>query len=243
MQGVAIGTRFWGKDPAQMESIEDFIKRARTCADQVFIAVNIEEDKIGTIDNEKLKIPGVHIFGVTPWGKFVLPLNALVSKAKLAGAETLLLASVEVNVSTEHLLRLRAHMTKNTLVVGAAMTGHKLKEGKQIGDGYSTPWNVLSLWNLEYLSRVGFPLIGDALFDQRYAGVEEVSAIGLLQQIYPQLTAKLIEISGGVEWKTDDFDAERLAKHLQKMKNKIERPAKQMEILGLPAPEIIHIRS
>lgn len=241
MEGeIAIGTRFWSKNPDRAKDIENFVERAKACVKQVFVAVNTEEDEIGTIKNENLNIPGVSVFGVTPWGKFVPALNAIVIKATLAGAKMLLLASVEINILPEHLLQLKGNMDSTTLVVGAALPGHDLKKGEQIGNGITTPWNTLSLWNLKYLSRIGFPLIGDALFYQKCAGIEEVSTIAVFQRIYPFLKAKLVEIPG-IEWNIDHFDSERMEKHLQKMESKFERAELQMQILALPSPLIIHI--
>lgn len=239
---VAVGTRFWGQKPEDIQTIRRFVHEARRITDQVFVAVNSDADKVGTFnDSELIRILGFWMFRVTPWGKFVMPLNALVMKATLAGCDHLLLASTEVALSPEILAQLMSHMNKNVLVVGAALEGHNLDNRFVNGDGRTTPWNTLSLWNLEHLSKIGFPLIGDALFDPTQAGVEEVSAIALLQEIFPRLSAKLVEIKG-VEWNTERLDADRRAKHEAKMASKVSRPARQMEILGISPPTILHIR-
>jgi len=130
-------------------------------------------------------------------------------------------------------------MNEETLVVGAALEGHNLQTGEVEGNGRTVPWNTLSLWNLNYLARTGFPLIGDNPFKPENAGVEELTAIALLQRLY-SVQAKLVAIPG-VKWQTDDFDPKRLERHRQKMQSKIERPQQQMKILDIPTPTIIHI--
>ena len=236
---LAIGTRFFEANPQRAGVIEDFVKRSSDCAERILVAINTEADKIGTLDNPKIKGPGIEVFAVTPWGKLVTPLNALILKAKLSGAEYFLSASSEMVFAREQVQSLFNHMGETTLVVGAALEGHNLQTGDVLGNGRTVPWNTFALWNLDYLARTGFLLIGDNPFDPTNAGVEELSVVALLQHLYG-VKAKLVAIPG-IKWRTDDFDPERLKKHEQKMQSKIERPQQQMEILNIPAPIIIHI--
>jgi len=237
-----IGTRFFEKKPDKIKIIEEFANQALLCGTPLLVAVNIREDKTGAINNPKLKIPGVEVFGVNPWGKFIPALNILVSRAKTSGADFLFLASAEMRFTTQHLDQLRAFMDKDTLVVGAALPGHDFQVGERAGNGRTVPWNTLSLWNLEYLSRTGFPLISDALADGKNAGVEEVSTIALLQKIYPFLAAKLVQLPG-IFRDTKYWDEWRLKRYQTELDNRISCPEAQMKIFNIPAPKIIHIKT
>lgn len=239
---IFIGTRFFEKKPDKIKIIEEFANQALLSGTPLLVAVNIKEDKTGAINNPKLKIPGVQVFGVNPWGKFIPALNTLVSKAKANGADFLLLASSEMRFTPHHLYQLQTFMDKDTLVVGAALPGHDFREGEREGNGRTVPWNTLSLWNLEYLSRTGFPLISDALADGKNAGVEEVSTIALLQKIYPFLAAKLVNLPG-ITRETKYWDEWRLKRYETELGNRISCPEAQMKVFNIPAPKIIHIKS
>ena len=66
--------------------------------------------------------------------------------------------------------------------------------------------------------------------------------ISMLQFINSNLNAKLIEVPG-LEWNVDFHDPTRATYHQQKMKSKDERPAKQLQYLGIPSGKIIHIKA
>ena len=236
---VAIGTRFFATDPKKAKVIEDFVQMARSVGEIVLVAVNAEEDRTDTLNNPKIKGEGIEVFPVTPWGKFVQPLNALVLKAKSLGISYFLSASAEMAFTREQIQDLFNHMGEETLVVGAALEGHDLKTGKIIGNGRTVPWNTMALCNLKYLARIGFALIGDNPSDPENAGVEELATIAVLQRLY-SIEAKLVAVPG-VKWQTENFDPGRREEHEKKMWSKITRPQKQIEILNIPAPTIIHI--
>lgn len=238
---IIIGTRFFEKHPSKLVIIEKFINRAIACVDNVLVAVNTNEDKTGVLNDDKLRLPGVDIFGVTPWGEFIPALNNLISKAKINGADLLLIASAEINFFPKHVLELQKHMQEDTLVAGSVFPGHIFSEGEQEGNGRTVPWNTFSLWNLDYLSRTGFPLIGDALFDRKSAGVEEVITIALLQKIYPFLKAKLIKLTG-IERETCLWDDWRQARYGAELASRISCPAAQMKVFNIDSPRILHIR-
>ena len=43
-------------------------------------------------------------------------------------------------------------MAQDTLVVGAALTGHRFEAGEHSLDGLNMPWNTMALWKLEKLA-------------------------------------------------------------------------------------------
>lgn len=240
MAKIAVGTRFWGVNTEKdFPRINNFVEVGRQ-AGQVFVAVNTDEDKIGTIN-----LFPEEAFPVTPWGKFVQPLNALILRAALAGANHLLLASAEFAPTLEQLDALLQHMNENTLVVGATFAEHEFHPGETIeGTGTTVPWNTFALWNLSHLSCLGIPMIGDAPFNQKMAGVEEVATISVYQSIYQisAARAKLVHVPGiGLDWNTEGWSGERLAKHQAKIDSKKERPAAQLKKCGLQPPLIQHV--
>lgn len=66
------------------------------------------------------------------------------------------------------------------------------------------------------------------------SGVEEVTCIALLQKLLGQdnAVAKLVKLPG-VEWEQNWEDEERRKWHEKKMKSKVERPARHLELIGL----------
>jgi len=234
---IAVCTRFWGKNPEEIKILKDFILQAKQIG-PVFVAINVDKNKTNAV---QFQTEGVNIFPVTPWGKFVPALNALVYKASCAGCTHILFASATVDIVPDQVQILLSHMDNNTLAVGAALEGHNFQPGRTFlnADGRQVPWNTLCLWKANYLGSLGFPLIGDAYFDEKSAGVEEVATFGVLQSIYKTLNVKLIEIPG-ITWNTN-FTGDRLEKHLKKMASKITRPEKQLECAYFQAPTVMHI--
>lgn len=238
---LTIGTRFFGKDPAKdLPRLAKFLDAAQKLG-KVFVAVNVAEDKCGTLVFCAKNYPAVDAFAVTPWQKFVAPLNAIVYRAALSGADRLLLASVEFPPEAHQVDALLVHVDDNTLVAGARFSEHQFSAGKVVGTGVTVPWNTFAVWNLTHLAKIGFPLVGDAPFCQKQAGVEEVTAIALYQQLYG-LQAKLVSVSGFYEeWNTAGWDEARLVKHNAKIASKVSRPEAQLKLAGLSAPTILHI--
>ncbi len=101
----------------------------------------------------------------------------------------------------------------------------------------TTPWNTLCVWDLHKLSLTGFSLISDL---GKSAGVEECVAIALLQKIFPGSVAKLVKVNDFSWEDTFDEDEERRKWHEEKMKSKIERPARQLELLNLTTSTVLH---
>jgi hypothetical protein len=239
---VAVGTRFFGKNPADADRLKDFCNSMQQVSEQVYVAIHIEEDKSNAIN---LEMPNTELFHVVPWGKFVAPLNALVSKAILSEADLLLVASVETRLNDEQFELLNSHMQVDTLVVGVALEGHIFNPSPSPvrAGGREVPWNTLAIWNLHILGRLGFPLVGDALFNTKQSGVEEVTTIAVYQTLYgiDNTKAKLISIPG-IDWDVSHFNSERKQQHEQKMASKESRPVAQLEWARLSRPHVWHIR-
>ena len=187
---------------------------------------------------------------VTPWGKFVPALNALVSwAATTAGASRILFASAETSVTPSSVRILIDAVDETTLVAGCALPGHDYR-GKDGGEvpltGRTTPWNTCAVWNLGKLATTGFPLVAEGLHAQEDgtpgpAGVEEASTIAILQRTLPRGTAVAkLENAPGVKWEVDWDDEERRRWHESKMKSKVERAAVHLKTLGLEGT-VLHV--
>ncbi|MBU1104448.1 hypothetical protein KJ664_00935 [Patescibacteria group bacterium] len=245
MEKFVVGTRFFESKAenaeASLRKLRAFVLGALASgAEKVYVAVNVAEDKSGAMEAEWGE--RVTVFGVQPWGKFVMPLNAilLAARKELAGGAGMLFASTEVVLTTDTVSTLMQHMDNETSVVGAAMVGHNFQPGYEgKADGRQFPWNTFSLWN-RYIYITGFPIIGDGIPENpSTAGVEELVAGAVLESLYG-CTAKLVQIEG-VSWDTSGFDPERLKKHEAKMETKIPRPKAQLEWAQLSEPTVIHI--
>ncbi|KAG1711167.1 hypothetical protein DVH05_013883 [Phytophthora capsici] len=204
------------------------------------------EVSAGTLAGKVEIIPMLH------WGKFVPALNALVGMAadRFPNADTLILQSLEIDVDAASVEALRSHfdLTRD-LVVGAALPGHDFQPNSANQPveltGLTSPWNTLALWNLEQLTKVGFPLMGDALRLEvdgigSAAGIEEVATIAMYQQLYANGTsptiAKLVRVPS-IAWQLDGLqDPKRLEWHQKKMASKQQRAAAQIAHFGGVAP-------
>lgn len=247
MKPFVVGTRFYESKiengSVALAKLRKFVNAARAAgAERVLVAVNTAEDKSGAMDADWSE--GTSVFGVTPWGKFVQPLNALMLTARqeLADGSGLLLASVEVILTAQIVETLQGGMGDDTAVVGAAMLGHNFVAGYHgPADGRKVPWNTLAIWNPQYLYPTGFPTIGDGIPENiNTAGVEELATLAVIQALHPNAKAKMIVVDG-VSWDTSDFDADRLAKHEGKMASKVTRPAQQLAWANLPTPTVAHV--
>lgn len=242
---IVVATRFFEKDSEKAEESRD--KLAAFCvtsldagAKHVLVAVNVDEDKSQAACG---KMGVITYFPVQPWGKFVMPLNAILVKGReyWRNQSLLLSASVEVTLTEEVISTLVSHMDKDTLVVGAALPGHEYSPGiHNPATGQQTPWNTLALWSPHKLwNNGGVPLLGDGpLWSPELAGVEEVMTIASVQhQVMHK--AKLVEVPGQ-NWDTSSFDEERLRAHEKKMASKNSRPKTQLAQSGLEGPCVIH---
>lgn len=233
---LAIGTRFWGKDEAKdWPRIKTFVEAAQKLG-PVFVAVNVAEDRINTLARLTASFPEVKVFGVSPWGKFVPALNAIVYAASVAGTQERLLASAEFPPTAEQLIRLGGELDDETLVVGARFAEHQFEPGKEVPiKGSTVPWNTFALWNPSLLSRTGFILMGDAPFDPsgKQAGVEEVATIAIVEKTW-DTQAKLLEVPGiGGDWNMAGWNTDRLAAYQRKIASKDSRVKEQLSYLDL----------
>lgn len=195
----------------------------------------------------------IHVLPVTPWGKFVPALNAIVNWSAKHEARYLLLASAEVQMtkSVIEVMKQKLDLEK-TLVVGTVLQGHEYKSTGR-GDevevaltGRTTPWNTNALWNVPKLALTGFLLVSEGLHPgedgrEGASGVEEVCTIATLQRILQpnNAQAKLISIPGAT-WEQDfEDDEKRREWHEKKMMSKFTRAKIQLDLLGLSGT-VIH---
>ena len=208
-------------------------------------------------------MPTMIVLPVTPWGRFVPALNAIVSHCADAGVRRLLVASAEVRLSRDGMDALVAKFDDNidgcdTLVVGAVLRGHDYRggcrgEGAEGDDdraivqltGRTVPWNTCALWDVPKLALTGFLLVSEGLHPSGGdAGVEEVATIAVIQRILSRdrARAKLVMLSGDmVSWEEDfDDDPGRREWHERKMESKVTRARRQLELLGLNDGVVMH---
>ncbi|KAL3945465.1 MAG: hypothetical protein SGBAC_000436 [Bacillariaceae sp.] len=179
----------------------------------------------------------IQILPVTPWGKFTPALNALVTYAAEQECHLIMFCSAEIKAPKEAIDKLCQHVQKGTTVAGAALPGHQYAPGTQDLNGRTCPWNTLAVWDVNMLSLTGFQLCSDM---GATAGVEECAAIGLLQTLFPNTTAKLVRLDE-VQWDKDFEDEERRKWHEYKMKSKLDRAQVQMERLNLASSgKVLH---
>ena len=193
----------------------------------------------------------IHVLPVTPWGKFVPALNALILYASEdVTADLILFVSAEVTASPSTISTLCNHVMEDydhTLVVGAAMNGHIYHQSSsaeaavatsssgdctEVGlNGRTCPWNTLAVWNVQKLKLTGFVLCSDL---GSSAGVEECAAIGIQQKLFGKTNtiAKLVKLNE-INWEESfDFDQERQKWHEQKMNSKLQRANTQFQLLN-----------
>lgn len=174
---------------------------------------------------------------VVPWGKFTSALNAAVTKVAERGDGLVVFQSLEFRISRDAVKSLVEYLSRDEsiLVIGPRMKGHDFSPGDNVLElrGRTCPWNTFAIWRTKYLALTGFPLVSDGM-GGNMGGVEEVTAITLLQQIKPNLQAVLAGISDGVSsWDTNFSDPKRMQWHQDKMRSKDDRPAKQLEWLNM----------
>jgi hypothetical protein len=268
------------------ETLSSFAKLASTVgADFAVVAVDAEEKLEGydlveevtqicrTLNEDALPLAApldtskksicIQVLSVTPWGKFVPALNAIVAWCARRECRYLLLASAEVQLTNEVMDTMKCHLDlENMLCVGPVLQGHTYRnseEGAKDGleiqvelNGRTTPWNTCCLWNVPKLALTGFLLVSEGLHPDNdedgvccgegtHAGVEEVCTIATLQRILSpeNARAKLISIPG-TSWGQDfGNDKKRKEWHERKMMSKVTRAKRQLELMGLSGT-VIH---
>jgi hypothetical protein len=135
--------------------------------------------------------PRITVIPVTPWGKFVPALNAIVTYCAEMCIPRVLMISVEVKLTRAAMKIMQSNMVVKeeceTLVVGATLNGHEhhaltalsssstihqptmmsstpnrvIKEVKLTGR--TTPWNTCALWDVRTLALTGFLLVSEGI--------------------------------------------------------------------------------
>jgi hypothetical protein len=228
--------------PPSLDKLSTFLTRASKYGARIAIAVGATSelrclvDRVqAAVDSTNVPVP-VDVIPVSPWGKFVPALNTLLAHASVSECTLFLYQSLEVEAGSETVRVLRQHLgDEGVFVAGAALPGHAhAGHAKVLLAGNTTPWNTLALWRVCVLALTGFPSIADGLVEgASVGGVEEVSAIAVLQKLVPQKAgARLVRVPG-IEWKVQFHDPARAEWHSKKMASKVSRPAAHLSALGL----------
>eukprot|EP00606_Chrysophyceae_sp_TOSAG23-5_P000198 GSChrysophyteH2.ASY1.ANO1.495.1 assembled CDS len=229
------------------DKVRDFVDSVLEYAEKVIVCVGFRHTKkykeyIFSLQKtlDPRTIARVVLLPVSPWGRFTSALNSAIVRAMDEQYRYIAFQSLEFRVPVEAVRKLLLQMQadRNLLVVGPAMNGHQYRLGKQELRGRTCPWNTFAIWSLPHLSLTGFPMIGDGQ-GQCPGGVEEVSAISLLQTINPKLKACLVQIPS-IQWSTNFQDPQRAEWHERKMSSKDERPHHQLKVAGLRAGNVHH---
>eukprot|EP01031_Cornospumella_fuschlensis_P036288 gene36288-44022_t len=177
-----------------VDAIIDFIRHVNNYADSTLIC--IEDSGVSERYERAIRNNSghkVHVIQIKPWGYYTTALNMALQMAQDLGFPLIAFQSLECTVSREKVQLMRGMLTPDTLVLGLRFDGHVFEPGKHVLTGTTTPWNTFAIWHVDHLGRVGFPLIGDGQRgDRENGGVEEVTAISLLQLLDPSLKAVLV---------------------------------------------------
>ncbi len=246
-----IATRFYGLSETDVERLAAWLDAALSLVppERVFVAINIDADIAKSLDFVKGKYPQVNAFPVTPWGKVVQAPNALLLKAAEQRMDYLLFVSTEYPVTKQVVSLLASHCDKDTLIVGAALSGHDIKvsagqsEIIRNSSGLQIPWNTYALWSLDRLIHTGFVLAADSLHDPDNAGMEEMGTIAAQQILWPdKAVAKLVvPEEGDLVFNIHGWNTKRQDRYQHNLTSKNARSAAQMERLSLSTPSVIHI--
>ena len=231
--------------PLALAAVLDGITRAVVYADRVLVLVSLPPDLLAELTAAVVVLPKVVLQVVEPWGKFTFALNVAVQHASDNGFEVIAFQSVEMRVKQPVISALLSLFTdERVLVVGPVLEGHEFSPGEVSLRGRTCPWNTLALWRVDLLGLTGFPSVADGR-EGVEAGVEEVSTVALLKHLRPEAKAVLVSIRSreSIHWDLEavEADAERRAWHEKKMRSKDDRPAKHLQLLGLPPTFVEHV--
>ena len=232
--------RFWNGKSEDASAILECADYSRGMVDQVLVAIN-PADKSDAA--RKLnQMTGVEAFTVSPWGKWTPALNALLYRAGQLGATEILYQSTEIRLPTEGLHKMQSLLGPRVLNVGARLEGHEWCPGENPLNGFTTPYNTCCLWDVDWLSLLGFLEASNGHFSKngvREDGVEENLVEALLQMLH-DLQVILTEVPG-TSWDNEFVDPDRAAAHAEKMALKFSRPARQIQRMNIPSGTVIHI--
>lgn len=251
LKGIAIVTRIHGEkslDAAINGKLYKFIESVIDYGDKIIICIGCETLSSLLIYQERIalyikslnyKDDKIIVLPIFPWGRFVSALNASLREVLDQGNNRMIMfQSLEFFTDKAVVDEMIDQMLAddNILVIGPTMNGHVFQEGKMPLSGRTCPWNTCAIWDLEKLHILGFPFIGDGLFNSgsETGGVEEVSTVAILQAINPSWKAILLKISPYLSnWEDTFLDPQRAEYHEKKMKSKDDRPRAHLQKLGL----------
>lgn len=247
----AVITRIYGGkslENALAGPLKDFLQSVDSYSDLIVICIGSNslqslsdfetkfQQYIGSLELDPNKVKLLPIY---PWGRFVTALNvALRHVLDEESYRRVIFQSLEFLVDRKVILTLSDFMEnhENAIVVGPVMNGHLFAPGTNPLAGRTCPWNTCAMWDLEKLYLLGFPMIGDGLLDKgsETGGVEEVSAIALLQRLRPHWTAHLLAFPPEQSsWNVNFADPARALYHEKKMESKNSRPKAHLDLLQL----------
>ncbi|KAJ1557578.1 hypothetical protein HK096_006469 [Nowakowskiella sp. JEL0078] len=246
-----IHRRFASKEaPIDLNPLVNFV--LRSSVNSIVISTDGDDSVLINALNEffleSIKNGRVSILPVSPHGRIIPPLNALVQWAAInpKNFKYILFQSVEVLAGREDVATLLKHMNEETLVVGKAFNPHAFHSGKIVEiTGETTPWNTMAIWSLSKLSLTGFLLVAEGLNSEVVSATEEVTTICLHQMLRPSLSqAKLVKIGSNYNdgWSTNwPMDEERRVWHKKKMETKISSVETQLKVLNMTRGYVEHI--
>lgn len=190
----------------------------------------------------------INHFVVSPWGKFVPPLNALIMAVFDQDYDWALFASGHYAPERRSLDVLLRYAKDDMLMVGARLPEHDFDHLSNDGihfhaNGRQIPWLTYALVNLHHASRIGLQNVSD-LGDT--AGVEEIVFCTAQQRLNKSLRTMspcvaLVDTGQFPGMNTDGWNEDRHSKHDKKMATKVHRPQAQLRMLGLEGPTVQHI--
>lgn len=238
---------------APIDSVIAFIRNCIVYTSKVFIVVDIgsnmesmpyvHELKDALIAADNL-LSYVTIIPLAYWGRFTTALNAAVVKAIEDNIDYIAFQSLEFRISEKSASVILSMMLEDPdrLVIGPSLPGHEFSVGSNVLRGRTCPWNTFAIWNAKLLALTGFPTVGDGINDAGDGGVEEVTAISLLQLIRPSLKALVVHVSD-IEWQVSFVDPDRVSYHTRKMSSKDQRPLSQLRLLNIPPGTCEHVNA
>lgn len=264
---IASATRFFIADPSRVSAdrakITRYVDASLACSriERLYIAVDPHRDVASSIDFlRRLPTPAgkrVEVMPVTPWGRYVEPLNALALQAAFDGYSELLFANTEHIPTDANVRQLSDHLDSSTLVAGAALdVFHEFEPGEHRMNGVRVPSDAFMLVNLELFTLFGFitvseapwvPHCGNSLGTPKdpgmlEAGMKEVATFSLIQHFVGREKAQVkLAAVAGAERDTSTIvgDRKRLDDH--KRASAIQRAEAQMRRTNIPYGYVKHI--
>lgn len=267
-KGIAIAVRFFTADQLRVDvdriKITKFLEACFVCDSvvTVYVAVNPNRDIGDSITFlDAYLVPEskqLIVIPVTPWGRYIEPLNALALRAATDGYEQVLFVNTEHEPTNTNIAELSRHFFDDTLVVGAAINGfHDFEVGEHEMNGMRVPADAFMLMNIRLFSLYGFIAVSEAPWmscmkadeigtpndpGMKEAGMKEVPTFALIQHMLGKENAKvkLVRITGA-DRDTSTITGARKALDDHKRASALTRAKKQMELAHIPNGYVIHL--